>query len=107
MAPDGFPAAPASPSVEGVPGSVDPEGGTMGRAKPLLAAAVLAAVLAAGLAAWAASAEEAGLPSGDFAVTGATLETATAKGRIEDGVLVVRGGKIAAVGPKGEVAVPE
>ncbi len=79
----------------------------MGRAKPLLAAAVLAAVLAAGLAAWAASAEEAGLPSGDFAVTGATLETATAKGRIEDGVLVVRGGKIAAVGPKGEVAVPE
>ncbi len=42
-----------------------------------------------------------GLPAGDFAVVGAAIETAAAAGRIEDGVLVVRGGRIAAVGPRG------
>jgi imidazolonepropionase-like amidohydrolase len=55
-----------------------------------------------------AATQEAGrLPSGDFAVVGAALETASGKGRIEDGVLVVRGGKIAAVGPRSETPVPE
>ncbi len=43
----------------------------------------------------------------DFAVVGAALETATKRGRIEDGVLVVRGGRIAAVGTRAEVPVPE
>src|SRR5689334_22689918 len=46
-------------------------------------------------------------PAGDFAVVGASLETASDRGRIEDGVLVVRAGKIAAVGTRGETPVPE
>jgi imidazolonepropionase-like amidohydrolase len=41
-------------------------------------------------------------------VVGAILETAASpRGRIEDGVLVVRGGKIAAVGSRAEVPLPE
>jgi len=52
--------------------------------------------------------QEAGrLPSGDFAVVGAALETAEDRGRIEDGVLIVRAGKIAAVGARGDTPVPE
>jgi imidazolonepropionase-like amidohydrolase len=47
-------------------------------------------------------------PAGDFAIVGAALETATEKpGRIEDGVLIVKAGKIAAVGTRGETPVPE
>jgi imidazolonepropionase-like amidohydrolase len=51
--------------------------------------------------------ETARVPQGDFAIVGAALETAGPRGRIEDGVLVVRGGKIAAVGARGETPVPE
>ena len=69
----------------------------------------LAAALAlpALLAAPAPAEEPARAPQGDFAIVGATLETAGPRGRIEDGVLVVRAGKIAAVGARGEVPVPE
>lgn len=68
-----------------------------------------ARLAAACLALAAAAPQEAGrLPSGDFAVVGATLETANEKGeRIEDGVLVVRAGKIAAVGARDATPVPE
>jgi imidazolonepropionase-like amidohydrolase len=80
----------------------------MRRAGLALGAAALTLAGALSPAAPPAGAQDAGrLPSGDFAVTGATLETASRSGRIEDGVLVVRGGKIAAVGARGEVAVPE
>jgi imidazolonepropionase-like amidohydrolase len=71
-----------------------------------LAAAVLALSVAGGP--YPAGAQDAGrLPSNDFAVVGAALETAAERGRIEDGVLLVRGGKIAAVGTRAEVPVPE
>jgi imidazolonepropionase-like amidohydrolase len=76
----------------------------VGRALP--GAVLVAAALAAGAA--PSAAEEAGrAPAGDFAVVGATLETAGPRGRVEDGVLVVRAGKIAAVGARGDTPVPE
>ena len=79
----------------------------MGRSR-LAAAACLVLVLAVSPSPPPAVAQEAGrLPSGDFAVTGATLETASPRGRIDDGVLVVRAGKIAAVGARGDTPVPE
>lgn len=73
----------------------------MGRARLAVVAAAACLVLA--------GAQDPGrLPaSGDFAVVGAALETASSKGRIEDGVLVVRAGKIAAVGSRGDTPVPE
>ncbi len=73
----------------------------MGRARLAAAAATACLVLA--------GAQDAGrLPSGDFAVVGATLETAADRpGRIEGGDLVVRGGKIAAVGARDATPVPE
>lgn len=75
------------------------------RAASLAAALLLAA---ASLPGPRAGAQEQGrLPSGDFAIVGAALETASARGRVEDGVLVVRGGRIAAVGTRTEVPIPE
>ncbi|MHC4821077.1 MAG: amidohydrolase [Planctomycetota bacterium] len=53
-----------------------------------------------------ASAQDGPLPSDSFAVVGARLETASEKGRIEDGVVVVRDGKITAVGERADVEVP-
>jgi imidazolonepropionase-like amidohydrolase len=80
----------------------------MGRARLAFAAAVAVLALSLDGGPLPAAAQDAGrLPSGDFAVTGAAIETAGDRGRIEDGVLVVKGGKIAAVGTRAEVPVPE
>jgi imidazolonepropionase-like amidohydrolase len=68
--------------------------------------AVLLVLAAASAPSPAVSQENGRLPSGDFAVVGAALETASPRGRIEDGVVLVRGGKIAAVGTRAEVPVP-
>src|SRR5690349_23690616 len=70
-------------------------------------AALLTLGIGVGLARSAPPEDASRAPSGDFAVVGANLETASEKGRIEDGVLVVRAGKIAAVGTRGETPVPE
>ncbi len=76
----------------------------MRHGRPALLAATLAAL---GSAAPAPAQDDRRAPSADFAVVGAALETASPRGRIEDGVLVVRAGRIAAVGARGEVPVPE
>ncbi len=70
----------------------------------LLAALALAAAPARG----PALALEGGppRPSRDFAIVGARIETASDRGAIPDGVLLVRDGKIAAVGTRAEVPVP-
>jgi imidazolonepropionase-like amidohydrolase len=44
--------------------------------------------------------------AGTFAIAGATLVDATGAPPIEDSVVIVRGGRIAAVGPRGKVGIP-
>ncbi len=58
-----------------------------------------------GLAGQAMASEDQETPRGDLAVVGGKIYTAT--GRIhEDGTVVIQGGKIAAVGSRGETVVP-
>jgi imidazolonepropionase-like amidohydrolase len=66
------------------------------------------AALALGAAARFAPAEETrALPVREFAVVGAHVETAGPAGRIADGVVLVRDGKIEAVGRRDQVTVPD
>jgi imidazolonepropionase-like amidohydrolase len=44
--------------------------------------------------------------SGDFVIAGATMIDATGAAPVEDAVVIVRNGRIAAAGPRGKVAIP-
>ena len=74
--------------------------------RPATGRAAALVALAAAVPSPAAPQDKGGLPSGDFAIVGAALETASPAGRIEDGVLLVRGGRIAGLGSRGEVLLP-
>jgi imidazolonepropionase-like amidohydrolase len=50
--------------------------------------------------------EQAPLASGSFALVGATVVTGTASSALEEASVVVQAGRIAAVGPRAEVAIP-
>ncbi len=78
----------------------------MGRRAPRTTTLLGLGLVVAAAAPPASPQDPARLPSDEFAVVGAALETASPRGRIEDGVVLVRGGRIAAVGTRAEVPLP-
>ncbi len=67
----------------------------------------LSGLLAIAAAVWGLGAPAAAKPAGDFAIVGARIYPAPDAPPIEDGVVVIRGGKIARVGVRGKTSLPK